>query len=62
MYQSNLYLIIQLLLQIKKADKDLISCELFESYINSLLDIDQGINSGRVDLIQKIGILEYQFD
>jgi len=61
-YQSNLYLIIQLLLQIKKADKDLISCELFESYINSLLDIDQGINSGRVDLIQKIGILEYQFD
>ncbi|MDP3445344.1 MAG: hypothetical protein Q8T08_20995 [Ignavibacteria bacterium] len=61
-YQSNLYLIIQILFQIKKKDENLISCELFESYINSLLDIEQGINSGKIDLIEKIGILEYQFN
>jgi hypothetical protein len=59
-YQSNLNLIFNLLLQVKESDEKILNCELFDLYIKTLINTDEGINSGRIDIIQKIGNLEFQ--
>lgn len=61
-YQSNIDLIFKLLIQIKESDEKTLNNQLFASYIKALINIDEGINSGRIDIIQKIGNLEFQYN
>lgn len=56
--QSNINLIVKLIIEIKTNNPELINCEQFETYIKNLSDVTL-VNSEQVELVQKIGQLEY---
>lgn len=60
--QSNVGLIIRLLLEIKDVNPGLMNNELFEAYVRALSDTKQGLGGERMNVLQKFGNLNYLYD
>jgi hypothetical protein len=58
-YQERVTDIIKELIRIRKENPDLISNDLYEAYIETIIDDETGLLDGRLRLVQKIGHIEY---
>jgi hypothetical protein len=57
--QTSVTLIIKELIKIRKENPDLITDELFENYIEAIVDDDLGVYGGRLVIVHAIGHIEY---